>query len=127
MCHSVIDTNVPLTAAGVNTQASEACKLTCAKVVNRILKGEVTVVLDEDDEAILEYRQKMYPDPKGTPAGRFLSYILANMHQPSRVQKVKLLKNELSQFQDYPDGDEDWTSNVRRCERFDPDDKSGSR
>ena len=65
----------------------------------------------------------MYPDPKGTPAGRFLSYILTNMHQPSRVQKVKLLKNELSQFQDYPDGDEDWSSNVRRCERFDPDDK----
>ncbi|MDE2948238.1 MAG: hypothetical protein OXT05_14165 [Chloroflexota bacterium] len=123
MAHRIIDTNVPLTAAGMNTEASDGCKLSCEQVISRILKGEVTVVIDEDDEAILEYRQNMYPDLRGTRAGQFLFYLLTNMQRPSRIRKVRLQKNERGQYLAYPDSEEAWTTNDPRCERFDPDDK----
>ena len=123
MDHRIIDTNVPLTAAGMNTEASDGCKLSCEQVVSRVLKGEVAVVIDEDDEAIQEYRNNMYPDPKGTRAGQFLMYLLMNYRQPSRVCSIVLDKDANGQYLDYPDKEDSWTSDDERCKTFDPDDK----
>ena len=122
MAHKIIDTNVPLTAAGMNSEASEACELICGKVVSSVLKGELKVVLDEDGAAILEYRNNMYPDPKGTLAGQFLMYLLANRGR-DRTVSLKLEVDESGAYNDYPDREDSWTSDVPRCESFDPDDK----
>ena len=123
MDHKIVDTNVPLTAAGINTQASGTCKLTCAQVINRILKGEVVVVIDENGSALSEYRQNMYPDPKGTRAGQFLMYLLANRSRLSRVFCVTLKREENGQFADYPDNENSWTTDDEKCMTFDTDDK----
>lgn len=123
MAHKIVDTNVPLTAAGINKEASERCEVNCWEVISQIIKGEFVVVVDEEERAISEYRNNMYPDPKGTPAGQFLMYLLVNRRRPDRVHSLKLHLDEDGNYLDYPDNDDTWTSDVPRCERFDPDDK----
>ncbi len=107
----------------MNTEASERCKDTCGQVFNDIIKGDIVIVLDDDEGAISEYRNNMYPDPRGTRAGQFLMYVLLNRHRPSRVRTVAIEMDEQGNYQDYPDSDDTWTTDVNRCERFDPDDK----
>lgn len=123
MAHKIVDTNVPLTAAGMNSEASERCEVDCGEVISQIMKGEIIVVVDEDERAISEYRNNMYPDPRGTRAGQFLMYVLQNRHRHSRVHTLSIEMDEHGNYRDYPDNDETWTSAVLRCERFDPDDK----
>ena len=123
MAHKIVDTNVPLTAAGKNPQASKACVLNCGETINRILKGETVIVVDANDSAIEEYRNNMYPDPKGTAAGQFLMYLLINRSQSQRVKLVRLPIDENGQFQDFPDKDDTWTTDDVRCRSFDLDDK----
>ncbi len=123
MAHKIIDTNVPLTAAGMNTEASERCEVNCGEVISKIMKGEIVVVLDDDERAISEYRNNMYPDPKGTRAGQFLMYLLLNLRRPSRVRTVSIDVDEQGNHRDYPDSADTWTTEVPRCQRFDPDDK----
>ena len=123
MAHRIIDTNVPMTAAGTNAEASPLCELECEEVVNRVLKGEIEVVLDDGDSIIAEYRNNMYPDPNGTRAGQFLMYLFLNKHRPSRVHRVRLERNDRGHFIDYPDNKDKWSTEVPRCEKFDPDDK----
>ncbi len=123
MVHKIIDTNVPLTAAGRNPQATETCVLSCGETISRILRGEIAIVVDTDDNAIAEYRNNMYPDPKGTPAGQFLMYLLMNRNHPRRVKSLSLLTDAQGQFEDYPDKDDKWTTRDSRCKQFDTDDK----
>lgn len=123
MAHKIIDTNVPLTAAGRNPQASESCILECSETIGQILKGEIVIIVDADDHALAEYRNNMYPDPKGTFAGQFLMYLLINRNQSHRVKCLSLETDEYGRFIDYPDNDDNWTTNDRRCQQFDPDDK----
>ena len=123
MVYKIIDTNVPLTAAGKNPQATEACVLNCGETINRILKGESVIVVDTNDCAIEEYRKNMYPDPKGTVAGQFLMYLLINRSQSHRVKRVSLPIDDNGQFEDFPNNDDTWTTNDVRCKTFDSDDK----
>lgn len=123
MAHKIIDTNVPLTAAGVNTEASERCELKCEEVISQIFRGEALIVVDDDDRVISEYRNNMYPDPKGTRAGQFLMYLLVNRRHPDRVRSLKLQLDENGHYVDYPDTEDSWNSDIPRCERFDRDDK----
>ena len=123
MVHKIIDTNVPLTAAGRNPEASNACVLDCGETIARVIRGEIVVVVDVNDSAIAEYRNNMYPDPKGTPAGQFLMHLLTNKNRSRRVKSVCLAVDENGQFEDYPDNDDVWTTGDVRCKQFDPDDK----
>lgn len=123
MVHKIIDTNVPLTAASKNPQATDACVLSCSETINQVLKGEIIIVVDADDIAIEEYRNNMYPDPKGTTAGQFLIYLLLNRNQSHRVKRVDLAADENGQLEDFPDVDDKWTTNDVHCKTFDHDDK----
>ena len=123
MAHKIVDTNVPLTAAGMNTEASADCVLICEDIVSRILKGEIVLVIDEDGQAISEYRQNMYPDPKGTRAGQFLMYLLMNRRRELRVHSLSLGRLASGEYRDYPDNQDSWTSHDERCKTFDQDDK----
>ncbi len=123
MAYRIVDTNVPLTAAGKNHQASDACAHTCGQVMSRILKGELRVVIDDFGSAIAEYRRRMYPDPQGTLAAQFLMYLLLNQYQASRIHRVRLELTADGMYHDFPDLEDAWSTAVERCERFDPDDK----
>ena len=123
MAHKIIDTNVPLIAAGMNKDASERCEDNCGEIISQIIKGEIVVVLDEAERAISEYRNNMYPDPKGTRTGQFLMYLLLNLRHASRVHTVSISVDEQGNYRDYPDNTNTWSTDVPRCERFDQDDK----
>ena len=112
-----------MTAAGKNAEASPRCELECEEVVNRVLKGEIEVVLDEGDTIMAEYRRNIHPDPNGTRAGQFLMYLFLNKHRPSRIHRVRLETNDRGHFFDYPDNEDQWSTEVPRCKRFDPNDK----
>ena len=119
----IIDTNVPLTAAGLNTEASKRCQAQCVMVLERIFSGSIKVVLDDKNEVLREYRTRMHPKHKGTLADRFILHMLQYQVSSDHVDRIMLPKNESTDFLDYPDRDGNWTSDVPRCERFDPDDK----
>lgn len=102
MPHKIIDTNVPLTAAGDNDAADEACQLACVQTLQRIFKGDIAVVIDAEGEAYREYRDNMHPDPKGGLAGQFLMYLINHRHDSTRFYRVKLRKNVDGQYEDYP-------------------------
>ncbi len=123
MRHNIIDTNVPLTAAGFNSEASADCALICEEVINGVIRGEIAVVIDREESAIAEYRQNIYPDPKGTRAGQFLMFLLMNRHRPSRVRSIELERDANGLYMDYPDRHDLWTSDDERCESFDANDK----
>ena len=120
----VIDTNVPLTASGANDAASTRCVSNCIDFIERVLSGEIVIVLDDSNEAMDEYGRNVPLHGRSEDlAGRFLIHVFSNMGDSNKVRLVTLLKTPESDYIDYPDPDDSWTSPVRRCERFDPDDK----
>ena len=121
--HRVIDTNVPLAAAGENDQASDECQERCELLISQIIKGEIVPCIDEAGDVLAEYRNNMYPNPLANPAGSFLLYVLLNRQDPQRIRQVTLQRDNDGAYLDYPDPDDSWTTDVRRCERFDADDK----
>ncbi len=123
MPHQIIDTNVALTASGTNSQASKECQRICISVIRQVLSDEVLVIIDDNNEVLREYRQNIYPDHKGSLAEQFMIHALTNQFFEGRVKRIKLEKNAFGQYADYPDNDDNWTTNDVRCKRFDPDDK----
>lgn len=124
MPHKIVDTNVPLTAAGTNAVASDKCQQHCVQFVDRVLKGEVKVVIDEDDEVLFEYGKNVPVLNRSEDlAGQFLIHLYNHQFSSSFVHRLKLEKNAADQYADYPDNEDKWTTNDVRCKRFDPDDK----
>ena len=119
---NIIDTNIPLTAAGRN-QASEVCVETCSSVLQSIFVGEIAVVIDDDGLALAEYRNIGKPRRLEDIAERFLVYIYDYQYNSDRVQRVRLRTDKQGSFVDYPDPNDEWMSQDPRCERFDQDDK----
>ena len=50
-------------------------------------------------------------------------YLLLNRHHHARVRNLSLAIDNYGRYEDYPDSHDIWTSSIKRCERFDPDDK----
>ncbi len=123
MAPKIIDTNVPLTAAGLNSNASKRCQLSCVSILEAVLSGQVKVVIDSSGECLREYNRCIYPDFKGSLAEQFMLYMLQYHTVARRVRSLDLQRDKRDDYKDYPDNDDTWTTDVRRCERFDPDDK----
>lgn len=123
MTAKIIDTNVPLTAAGLNSSASKRCQLSCVSVILAVLAGQMRVVIDTNNEVLREYNRRIHPDFKGSLAEQFMLYMLQNRTVASRVHSQGLRYNDTESYFDYPDNDDTWTSADPRCNRFDPDDK----
>ncbi len=123
MAPKIIDTNVPLTAAGLNSNASKHCQLSCVSVLEAILAGKITVVIDAKSEVLREYNRRIHPDYKGSLAEQFMLYMLQYRTIASRVHTQELRYDDSENYVDYPDSDDTWTTDVNHCERFDPDDK----
>ena len=50
-------------------------------------------------------------------------YMLQFQTDSSRVQCLDLHIDDSGAYVDYPDNEDNWTTGVKRCEQFDPDDK----
>ncbi len=123
MTYKIIDTNVPLVATGMSTDASTNCKRSCLSAISKVLSGKDKIVLDDGNEVLSEYRRQMHPDLIGSPAAQFMIHVLTNRFSDEYVHSIKLHRNADGRFEDYPDNQNTWSTEVPRCERFDPDDK----
>ena len=124
MPHRIVDTNVPLTAAGTNDVASDTCQQRCVQFIDGVLKGEIKVVIDEDNEILFEYGKNVPVLNRSEDlAGQFLIHLYNHQFNSAFVQRLTLEKNAFGQYADYPDNEDNWTTNDVRCKRFDPDDK----
>ena len=50
-------------------------------------------------------------------------HLLINRRRPDRVLSLQLQLDEVGNYEDYPDDKDRWSTEIPRCERFDPDDK----
>ena len=80
-------------------------------------------MIDDANAVLTEYRNNLYPDHKGSLAEQFMLYAITNQFTQSMVRRVHAAIDEEGQYLDYPDPHDSWRTEVRRCERFDPDDK----
>lgn len=99
---NIIDTNVPLAATRTDTPVR--CQLACVQLVRRVLKGEVTVIIDSNNDALNEYRKQMYPDPNPSAglASQFMMYVFNHMGDPSRVYLAHVQKDSDGNYALYP-------------------------
>lgn len=124
MKHKIVDTNVPLTAAGFNSVATSNCRRECIDFIERVFRGDVIVVIDNANEALNEYGNSL-PRPLGMDnlASRFLVHLYSNRGNERYVKEVALPKTTAGQFLDYPDNEGAWKTDEPRCRTFDEDDK----
>lgn len=124
MTHKIVDTNVPLTAAGYNNVATDNCRRECIGFIERVFSGEVVVVIDNANDALNEYGNSL-PRPLGMDslAARFLIHLYNNRGNERFVKEVALAKTSTGQFLDYPDKEGSWRTDEPRCRAFDEDDK----
>lgn len=101
--HRIIDTNVPLTAAGMNENATTTCKQTCVNLVNLVRNRAVCIVIDRDGEVLREYANKvrLQRNLSLDLAGLFLIYIRSNAGYRDRVRQI-LLRKDNGEYVDWP-------------------------
>lgn len=124
MTNSIVDTNVPLTAAGYNNAATSNCRKQCIEFIERVFRGDIIVVIDTDNDALNEYGNSL-PRPLGMDnlASRFLIHLYNNRGNERFVKEVVLPKTTAGQFLDYPDNEGSWKTDEPRCRAFDENDK----
>ena len=90
MSRWVIDTNVPVVANGVSTNASASCRLAASEALHNILGNRDLIFLDRAGEILAEYRR--YCSPRGEPGvgDRFLQQVL--QYRPDKVTYLDLAK-----------------------------------
>ncbi len=124
LSHRIIDTNVPLTAAGYNNDASDDCQEECEVFIERVLLGELVAVIDDEYEVLDEYSKRVSLQGRSEDlAGRFLIHLYQNQGNDELVRMTALPKSAVGDFLDYPDNEDSWNTDHPRCRRFDEDDK----
>ena len=110
----VVDTNVAKVANGESPQASPNCVNICINRFERIMCGEMKLVLDENRIILDEYSRNLYP--KHDDVGdRFLRWILRNMHAQCELVSITPIENSETEFKEFPDDP--------ALQKFDPDDR----
>ena len=122
--HRVVDTNVPLTAAGYNEVASDACRLKCIEFMEQLFRGEIVIVIDRGNEALAEYGNSVSRQQRSHDiAGRLLIHLFSNRGNNRFVREVSLERLAGNAYLDYPDNQGNWRTDDPKCKAFDEDDK----
>ena len=112
----IVDTNVAVVANGESPQASPSCVYICINRLERIMCGEMKLVLDENRIILNEYSRNLYPN--GNNVGdRFLKWCHRNRKNPEQCKLVSItpVANLENEFEEFPKDPE--------LENFDPDDR----
>ena len=113
----VVDTNVAKVANGESPQASPNCVNICTNRLERIMNGEMKLVLDADWIILDEYSRNLRSSGKPGTGDRFLAWCLRNWTTPEQCDLVSITPSEGSEtnFEEFPKDPE--------LENFDPDDQ----
>lgn len=99
----IVDTNVPLVAAGAHDAATVQCQLNCADFIDLLLEGAFCLVLDLGEEAFAEYSGNIHLDPPDASlASQFLWYILDNLGYPERIHRISLQVQDDGEYTAWP-------------------------
>ena len=96
----VVDTNVPIVANGIGTNASIDCRLAAVEFLNILIEKGKTI-LDFGGEIQSEYRNYLNPNGQPGVGDRFYQMILSSA--PARVERIELPKDAVTgDFIDFP-------------------------
>lgn len=98
----VIDTNVLMVANINHSNVSLECVATCAKRLQQAQKACV-IVVDDHYRILREYQSNMDVQ-RGKQVGTvFLKWLLQNVSNPARVNKVAITERAPDYFNEFPD------------------------
>ncbi len=100
----VVDTNVAKVANGESPQASPNCVNICTNRLERIMNGEMKLVLDADWIILDEYSRNLRSSGKPGTGDRFLAWCLRNWTTPEQCDLVSITPSEGSEteFEEFP-------------------------
>ena len=112
----IVDTNVAVVANGEWGEDFKDCEESCIDRLERIMRGEMKLVLDADWMILGEYSRNLHS--RGVDVGdRFLVWCLRNRTNPERCELVSItpIEGSETEFKEFPDDP--------ALRKFDPDDR----
>ena len=98
----IVDTNVAVVANGGSGQASKECEQACINRLERIMDGEITLVLDENWKILREYLRNLHSS--GDDVGdRFLRWVLNNRTSQCDLAFITPIEGSETEFKEFPD------------------------
>lgn len=111
----VLETNVLMTASGFAEQADKECAERCIRIVEQLMQGALTLVLDESLLILNEYQKNLSGKP-GSLGYQFLrKWLDTHWHKICRVD-IKPINSEAGEFEVLQD-------HRQRLDHFDPSDR----
>lgn len=86
----IIDTNVPMTAAGEQSSMGEECRQACVQVLKDIYDDKYRLVLDSSGIIIGQYRANFKKDGDQGLAWKFMLWVLRNHFLEDKVGLVDI-------------------------------------
>ena len=99
----IVDTNVPVVANGQSPQASPNCVDTCINRLERIIRGEEKLVLDDRWIILSEYIQNLRSSGEPGAGDRFLLWILMNKDEQCDLVSIMSVDGSENEFEEFPD------------------------
>ena len=98
----VVDTNVAVVANRDSPQASPNCVNTCINRLERIIRGEDKLVLDDNWKIIGEYIRNLRSTGEPGAGDRFLLWVLRNQSGQCDLVPITPINNSETEFQEFP-------------------------
>ncbi len=100
----IVDTNVARVANGEWGEDFKNCEETCIDRLERIMRGEMKLVIDADWIILGEYSRNRSSSGKQGTGDRFLTWSLRNQTNPERCVRVPITRIEGSEteFEEFP-------------------------
>ena len=111
----VVDTNVAVVANGHSPQASANCVAICINRLERIIRGEEKLALDDKWIILGEYLRNLRSSGEPGAGDNFLRWVLANKNQRCDLVPITPIDSSENEFEEFPDDP--------ALADFDPDDR----
>ena len=99
----IVDTNVAVVANGQSPQASPNCVDTCINRVERIIRGEEKLVLDNRWIILSEYMRNLRSSGEPGAGDRFLLWLLRNKETQCDLVSITPIDGSDNTFEEFPD------------------------
>ena len=99
----VVDTNVAVVANGQSPQASPNCVAICINRLERIIRGEEKLALDDKWIILGEYLRNLRSSGEPGAGDDFLRWVLANKNQRCDLVPITPIDGSENAFEEFPD------------------------
>ena len=99
----IVDTNVAVVANGQSPQASPNCVDTCINRLERIIRGEEKLVLDNRWIILSEYIRNLRSSGEPGAGDRFLLWLLRNKDTQCDLVSITPIDDSENDFEEFPD------------------------